>query len=108
MGLSLEPSLGPPCKSKEGGRENLELFPGCNIFETSSSYWPATYLALQQSQRVREPVKKTAIFGQKTLILALFCPFFKGNFRPFSVKGGGGVGYPLNVKNPLKLTLENR
>ena len=39
-------------KVSGGGRENLELFPGCNIFETSSSYWPAAYLALQQSQRV--------------------------------------------------------
>ena len=45
-------TAGQGCKSKEGGRENLELFPGCNIFETSSSYWPEAYLALQQSQRV--------------------------------------------------------
>ena len=39
-------------KVRGGGHENLELFPGCNIYETFSSYWPATYLALQQSQRV--------------------------------------------------------
>ena len=69
----------------------------------------------------KNSAKKTAIFGQKTLILALFDPFFDENFRQFSakggvvpplsakgfleklffVKGGGGGGYPLNGKNPL-------
>ena len=46
----------------------------------------------------KKSAKKTAIFGQKTPILALFDPFFKENFRRFSVKGGGGVIPPLSAK----------
>ena len=42
----------------------------------------------------KKSAKKTAIFGQKTPILALFDPFFKENFRQFSVKVKGGGGYP--------------
>ena len=38
---------------------------------------------------LRKKSAKTAIFGQKTPILALFDPFFEENFRQFSVKGGG-------------------
>ena len=38
------------------------------------------------------------IFGQKTLILALFDPFFRIFFGGFSVKGGGGYPpIPLRV-----------
>ena len=35
--------------------------------------------------------KKTGIFDFKTLIIALFGPFYGKNFRRFSVKGGRGV-----------------
>ena len=47
----------------------------------------------------RKSAKKTAIFGQKTPILALFDPFFEENFRQFSVKGGGVP--PLSAKGFL-------
>ena len=40
--------------------------------------------------------EKTAIFGQKTPILALLDPFFEENFRQFSVNGEGVP--PLSAK----------
>ena len=48
---------------------------------------------------VKEKIRyKTAIFGQKTPILAFFDPFFEENFRQFSVKEEGGVPpFPLRV-----------
>ena len=43
--------------------------------------------------------KKTGIFDFKTLIIALFGPFYGKNFRRFSVKGGGVP--PLSAKGFL-------
>ena len=40
--------------------------------------------------------KKRLFLAKKTLILALFDPFFEENFQQFSVKGGGVP--PLSAK----------
>ena len=43
---------------------------------------------------------KNGFFGQKTLILALFDPFFTKSFGDFPLRGGGGIT-PLSDKGFL-------
>ena len=60
-----------------------------------------------QKREGENPLKKTAIFGQKTPILALFDPFFEENFRQFSVKGGGYPPFQLRVFGKMISLIDN-